>query len=352
MKTKLEFILIISSFFFIFCDEEKVCRNTKGEDVDWYIIFFMPQTASSDNKIHYAYFDNTLKSLQFYLYEESTFPPTMITSYVTSNPKATDFNYFFWNDDLTTKDGSSKSASSERAHAKGSLVYDKNNGVFLLHSLPRFPTRTNDNEILTELPSNAGVYGQHFLCITVSKTTSEKIAELLNYINVSNNASVKQDNVNSIANKWITALISNKFDSSYPKELQTTIKSRNGVDFNFISKNYLNQITPYDTTVRSIYLDDFYVRTWTRPSLAPAICEEYSLFNVENIQFGDYGYAKGKEHSKWAISVFKYITCFGDLNHCESQANRGGNIVCFENEILHGFMKDAVNGIDSCPDII
>ena len=172
---------------------------------------------------------------------------------------------------------------------------------------------------------------------------------MLNYINISNNASVKKDNVNSSANKWITALINNKYDSSYPKELQTTIKSKNGVDFNFISKSYLNKITPYDTTVRSIYSDDFYVRTWTKPSLAPAICEEYSLFNVENVQFGEYGYAKGKEHSKWAISVFKYITCFGDLNHCESQSNRGGNIVCFENEKLHNIMKNAVNGIDSCP---
>ena len=201
---------------------------------------------------------------------------------------------------------------------------------------------------MTELPSNAGVYGQHFLCITVTKTTSEKIAELLNYINVSNNASVNKDNVNSSANQWITALINNKFDSSYPKELQTTIKSKAGVAFNFISKNYLNTVTPYDTTVRSIYKDDFYVRTWTKPSLAPAICEEYSIFNVENVQFGSYGYAKGKEHSKWAISVSKYINCFGDLNHCESQANRGGNIVCFQNEKLHNIMKSAVNGIDSC----
>ena len=349
MKAKLTLFIIISYLFLIKCATDKVCRNPSGTEVDWYVIFFMPQTASSDNKIHYGYFDNTQKSLNYYLYEESTFPPTRITSYVTSNPQATDFNYFFWNDDLTTKDGSSKSASSERAHAKGSLVYDKNNGVFLLHSLPRFPTRTSDNEILTELPSNGGVYGQHFLCITVSKTTAEKIAELLNYINISNNASVKKDNVNSSANKWITALINNKYDSSYPKELQTTIKSKNGVDFNFISKSYLNHITPYDTTVRSIYSDDFYVRTWTKPSLAPAICEEYSLFNVENVQFGEYGYAKGKEHSKWAISVFKYINCFGDLNHCESQANRGGNIVCFENEKLHNIMKGAVNGIDSCP---
>ena len=204
------------------------------------------------------------------------------------------------------------------------------------------------NQILTELPSNAGVYGQHFFCITVSKTTSEKIAELLNYINVSNNASVKKDNVNSSANKWITALINNKYDTSYPTELQTTIKSKMGVDFNFISKSYLKKVIPYDTTVRSIYSDDFYVRTWTKPAIAPAICEDYSIFNVQNVKFGEYGYSKGKEHSKWAISVFKYINCFADLNHCPSQDDRGGNIVCFENEKLHEIMKNAVVDIDSC----
>ena len=347
MKNNHIFAIIFFILFFQIYSTDKVCRNPKGAEVDWYVIFFMPTSASSDGQIHYAYFDNTLNTLNYYLYEESSFPPTKITSYVTSS-STSDFNYFFWNDDLTVKDGDSKSASSTRAHAKGSLVYDKSNGAFLLHSLPRFPTRTSTNEILTELPSNAGVYGQHFLCITVTKDTSEKIAELLNYINVSNNASVKKDNVNSSANQWITALINNKFDSNYPKELQTTIKSKAGVDFNFISKNYLNTVTPYDTTVRSIYKDDFYVRTWTKPSLAPAICEEYSIFNVENVQFGSYGYAKGKEHSKWAISVFKYINCFGDLNHCESQANRGGNIVCFQNEKLHNIMKDAVNGIDTC----
>ena len=79
-----------------------------------------------------------------------------------------------------------------------------------------------------------------------------------------------------------------------------------------------------------------------------AICEEYSIFNVQNVKFGQYGYSKGKEHSKWAISVYKYINCFSDLNHCPSQANRGGNIICFENELLHDIMKDAVVDIDSC----
>ena len=347
MKTKISLILILGLIFSMNCSSDKVCRNPKGVEVDWYVVFFMPKSASSDGEIYYAYIDDTLQSLVYYKYEESTFPPTIITKYVTS-ASTTDFNYFFWNDDKTTKDGDSDSASSSKAHAKGSLVYDANNGAFLLHSLPRFPTRTSANEILTELPSNAGVYGQHFFCITVSKSTSEKIAEILNYINVSNNNSVNTDRVNSTPNKWISLLITNKYDSSYPTELETTITSKGGVYFDIISKSYLNKITPYDTTLRTKYNDDFYVRTWVLPSVAPAICEDYSIYNVLNVKFGDYAYAKGKEHSKWAISVFKYINCFADLNHTPSQANRGGNIFCFENEVLHNIMKNAVVDVDTC----
>lgn len=343
-------LVFLSMLIYSKGSNEKVCRNTKGKEVDWYAIFFMPRSVSSDNQIYYVYFDNTLSSIEYYLYEESTFPPTMITAYVTNNSKTEDFNYFFWNDDKGTKGGGSDSATSDRAHAKGSLVYDKNDGAFLLHSLPRFPTRTSSNELLTELPSNAGYYGQHFFCVTVSKATSEKIVELLNYINVMNNYSVKKDNVNVNANEWVTKLIKNQYDTSYPKELETNIKSKGGIDFDIISKSYLNKIIPYDTTLRTKYLDDFYVRTWVLPELAPTICEEYSLFNVENIQIGKYGYSKEKEHSKWAISVFKYINCFADLNHCPSQKNRGGNILCFENEALHKIMIDSVVQTENCPD--
>ena len=287
-----------------------------------------------------------MSSLQYYLYDQSTFPPNQVTSYV--NETSTDFNYFFWNDDLTVKDGESKSAASTRAHAKGSLVYDKSNGAFIIHSLPRFPTRTSTNKILIELPSNAGSYAQHFYCMTITKAVAEKIVQLLNYINVSNNASVDKDRVNTSANEWVTKLIANKFDTSYPSDLQTTLKSKGGVSYNFISKNYLNKVTPYDTTVRSIYKDDFYVRTWVLPALAPAVCEDYSIFNVMVLKFDQYQIEKGKEHSKWAISKNKNEVCFADLNHCASQANRGGHIVCFENQRLHGIMLSAVQSTDNC----
>ncbi len=323
----------------------KVCRSPSGKEVDWYAIFLMPQSASSDGAIHYGYFDPNLNSLEFHKYEQGSFPPTRITKYVTGGDS--NFNYFFWNDDKTVRDGQSDSASSTKAHAKGSLVYDSKTGAFLLHSLPRFPTRTSKNEITTALPSNGGAYGQSFFCISVTKATAEAIAKLLSCVNVCINKSVSSDKVNSKPNPWIEKLISNKYDSSSCSlHHEAKIRSKGGEEFTFFGKNYLNKIIPYDTTLRSHYKDHFYVRTWSRPSLAPAKFDKYNLVNVLQVKFGSFGYDVNKEHAKWAISKNQNIVCFGDLNHTESQKERGGHIVCFKNSKLHSIMKNAIVSTD------
>ena len=335
-----KFILFLILFISISCSTNKVCRNPEGVEVDWYTIFFMPASASSDKKIHYGYFDPTLSQLKYYEYSESNFPPTHITRYATGG--GSDFNYFFWNDDRTVKDGEPKSAAQTKAHAKGSLVYDEDYGAFLLHSLPRFPTRNQNNALLTEIPSNGGSYGQTFLCITVNKNTAEEIARLLNCVNVCINHSVPQDRVNKSPNTWVNALISNKMDGSCRIEHTVKIKSKRGEMFTFYGKNYKNKIIPYDTTLRQAYEDHIYVRTWSRPSLAPNLYGTYNLINVLEVKFGDYKYVVNKEHSKWAITKTKNIVCFSDLNHTESQKERGGQIVCFQNEKLHNIMKGSI----------
>ena len=334
--------LISFSLLILFssCNTNRVCLNPSGKEVDWYAIFFMPASASSDGAIHYGYFDPNVSNLQFYKYDVNTFPPTRITRFVTSG--GSNFNYFFWNDDQTVKDGPSDSASSSKAHAKGSLVYDELTGAFLLHSLPRFPTRTSANVVLEELPSNGGSYGQTFLCISVNKATAESIAKMLSCINASINKSVSSDRVNSSPNTWVQNLINNKMGESCANDHVTKIRSRAGVEFTFYGKNYKKKIIPYDTTMRQSYSDHFYVRTWSRPALAPSIYDTYNLINVLNVKYGSYGYDVNKEHSKWAIAKDKSVVCFADLNHTESQKDRGGHIVCFNNQKLHDIMKNAI----------
>ena len=334
------FLIFLFSFLSTIFSIKKVCLNPTGEEVDWYAIFFMPSSISTMGEIDYGYFDPSLSFLQYYKYEVNSFPPTHITRFVLNNES--NFNYFFWNDDKTVKDGSSSSASSSKAHAKGSLVYDSISGAFLLHSLPRFPTRTADNVVLEELPSNGGSFGQTFLCISINKETAEIIAKLLNCVNVSINKSVDSDRVNLTPNYWVQKLISNRLDSSCEIEHTIKIQSLSGVEFTFYGKNYKNKIIPYDTTMREAYNDHFYVRTWSRPSLAPAQYDTYNLVNVINVKYDSYEYDVNKEHSKWGITHKKNIVCFSDLNHTESQKERGGHIVCFENQILHNIMKNAI----------
>ena len=331
-------------FLSVTCSIKKVCLNPSGQEVDWYAIFLMPTSTSDDGEIHYGYFDPSLDSLEYYKYDVNTFPPTHITRYTLGDEA--DFNYFFWNDDKTVKDGSSDKATSSKAHAKGSLVYNSISGSFLLHSLPRFPTRTSENIVLEELPDNTGLYGQTFLCISINKETAESIAEFINCVNVCVNKAVDSDRVNTSPNKWIQNLINNKMDKSCEIEHINKITSLGGVEFTFYGKNYKNKIIPYDTTMREAYQDHFYVRTWSRPSLAPAQYDTYNLLNILEVKYDSYRYQVTKEHSKWGITDKKNIVCFADLNHTESQKERGGHIVCFENSKLHYIMKEAIISTD------
>ena len=129
----------------------RVCRSPEFKEVDWYIMFLFPTKITKDEKLYYVYMDNTMLGLKEYEYNESNFPPTIITKYALD--KNENFNYFFWNDDTKTKDNQEVEYTSSYAHAKGSLIYDKKVGVFLQHSLPRFPTRLSNGECCKNTPT-------------------------------------------------------------------------------------------------------------------------------------------------------------------------------------------------------
>jgi len=343
-------LLIFFVLFFSIKNEKRVCRNQNGDEVDWFLIFLIPLKVT-ENKLSYYYIDNKKNELKFFEHSDDTFPPNTLTRYALSNE--TDFNYFFWNDDNKTKNMSeideNASYSTNYAHSKGGIVYDNETGAILIHSLPRYPTRDTENNLYIEMPNNTGVYAQTFFCISATKNTSEKVIELLNYIGVSNNKCVGKDRVNYKPNQWVERLIQNDYDyDDYPLFLETYISSLNGKKINVISKSKKRNITPFDEDINLFYKDDFYVRTWAKPSLAEPICSTYKILNVINITIGDYELNKNQEHSKWAVSVNLNIACISDLNHVESQAKRGGNIFCFKDKNISDLMKNFVKIHDVC----
>ena len=94
----LHILLLYILISFTLC-ANKVCLNPEGKKVDWYAIFLFPENSSSEGVLSYGYFDASSTSMKYYTYEESTFPPNRVTSYALDS--ATDYNFFFWNDDKT-----------------------------------------------------------------------------------------------------------------------------------------------------------------------------------------------------------------------------------------------------------
>ena len=323
----------------------KYCKNHIDEFVDWYVIFTIPKSERDNKSIIYYYFDNYLETFLDYIYQNNTFPPNKILDYVINDDFMT--NYIIWNDDKSILNNKRDISGKNKAHSKGILIYDSDSGVFLSHSIPKYPVRNINNNVLKILPDNSDKYGQSMLCISLSKDESEEIIKLLRYININVVKIVSSDRVNTFPNLSLFNIIMNEKLKNIEIDNMRKINSVNFEKFYFIVKNHKKEVIPYDTTLRFKFKDDFFVRTWSKPKLS--VAENYNnLFikNIYNIKIGKYYIPINKDHSKWAIAKNKNIICFSDLNHVISQKNRGGMIICFENKKLHTYLYDCIIEIE------
>lgn len=340
------FLLLLSLTLIISKPIDFACKDPNNNIVDWYLIMLLPSTAHPEKKLVYLYYDEKTGSKQ-YDFDSKTFPPIRDTHTVDNlNPKDK-VNYFFWNDDTSTEDKSS-AASKTKAHSKGGLVYNKNTGYFLMHSLPRFPRRTADNKFVDELPDNAGIYAQHFLCISTNLDNNLKIVDTLNIINpqlIIKNG--EEDNVTE--EDSVSKLIKNKSDPKLEPFKITEITSNGKKKFTFFSRSKNEEKLQFDHHIPKFYEDDFYVETWSKPKLLDPICDGlYKVMNVKSLKFGDIAYTNTQEHAKWSVSAKKEIVCFGDLNRTDQVTVRGGSVVCIKDKKLAKIMRNAITDSDEC----
>jgi deoxyribonuclease-2 len=322
------------------------CRDPNNSIVDWYVIMLLPTSAHPEKKLVYMYYDEKTGPNQ-YEFDAKTFPPIRDTQEVDDMTPKNKVNFFFWNDDTSTEDKSS-SAYPGKAHSKGALVYNKDSGYFLMHSLPRFPRRTAENKFVYELPDNAGIYAQHFLCISTDLENNLKIVDTLNIINpqlIIKNG--EEDNVSE--NESVTKLIKNRSDPELDHFKVTVVKSIGNRNFIFFSRSKNEEKLQFDHHIPKFYEDDFYIETWTKPSLLEPICDGlYKAFNVKSLKFGNISYTNSKEHAKWSVAAKKDISCFGDLNRTKQVTVRGGNVVCIKDKKLAKLMRNAITDSEDC----
>ena len=341
--------LIITFFLFSLSnnkDPSESCKDPEGNEVDWYVIFLFPKIAEKSKILTYGYFDDSSTSLRYIEHDSKNFPPLDFT-YL--NDKSSETNYIFWNDDKSTEKKKDKSSDS-KGHTKGGLIYNKSNARYLMHSLPRFPYRQDETTIINDLPSNAGIYGQHFFCISLN--TPEAI-KLIDHIIITNPQLVYkhgQDDRVGINSEQVNKLLSEKADRNRETFGELNLTSKKGKKFDVYSKGSGSEDLPFDGIIPNAYESSIFVETWTKPEILDIICTgKYKVLNVLTLKFGKYLYGKDNEHSKWGVLEKKPIACFSDLNRVNKQKYRGGLTICVQNGNLANIMRSAITDYEKCP---
>ncbi|KAI3368256.1 hypothetical protein L3Q82_007973 [Scortum barcoo] len=166
-RTIIRFLLSVG-ILFQGCDSDVKCKNDNGDMVDWYILYKMP---SVNGGLTYLYMDQSTNgwklSNKMINSESGTLANTLKPLFDYYDRKTEGFGYMLYNDQPPEP----YVAPASFGHSKGVVMLDKQTGVWLSHSTPKFPTYRRKDF----WPSSGSQNGQTFMCVTYSYSEFKQI---------------------------------------------------------------------------------------------------------------------------------------------------------------------------------
>lgn len=170
--------------------------------------------------------------------------------------------------------------NTNRAHAKGALVMDKDTGFWLIHSIPNFVPEFDKKY---EYPDNGRPYGQTLMCISFNtKKEGNDIAEQLTYMRPNMYALNITDEVAALA-PALRVLQSMKWPTNANEHIND-ISSIKGELFKSFSRspNAIGDL--YSEYVAPKLATDLLVETWRRGNGGPLSSSNCATpYKVNNI---------------------------------------------------------------------
>jgi deoxyribonuclease-2 len=254
------------------------------------------------------------------------------------------------------KQSRKKIKNSKRAHAKGVLLMDEtsNTGVWLTHSVPRFPS---DRDHIMDYPDSGKIYGQTFMCITFSLDSSGE--QLINHL--ANMRPIVYDRkITSSLEKQFPGLKSliDYHDSKFKKvpdqdRLAQMITTKGGQVVKLYSKSPSVQEDLYGWIDRDLG-SSLYVETWRRNGgVLNSSCppNDYHINNVKDLKYNDeLKWEYSQDHSKYAITENEDTStvCIGDSNRTFSQFSRGSGAICIRCPTCWMIFSKTILDVEPC----
>lgn len=254
---------------------------------------------------------------------------------------------------------SRKNKASRVAHAKGAILMDEesNTGVWLTHSVPRFP---NVRQHILEFPASGRLFGQTFMCISfdLRKYGANVVDHLVNMRPLVYDRRVTSSLLREIPSLENLNLYRNsKFKRTpNPGKLAQTITTKGGQVLKLYSKAATFQHDLYGGWIDEDLGSDLYVETWRRGSggVLNSSCpkNEHHVNNVKDLKYGDvltWDYLT--DHSKWAITDEQNLAtvCIADSNRMNSQFRRGSGAVCIRCPTCWSVFSNTILDTEPCP---
>lgn len=331
--------------FFIQTTASRIsCKGQDGLDEDWFIMLKMPKK-SNPNPLRavgeaFFYMDPTSKLDDSESGVNHTEGNPLYYTTLPLYSKDSNIGYMLMSD----QPANGKSVSDTYAHKKGILIFDKDNGIFIEHSTPRFPAGPESADAY-EFPSNGFTYGQSFFCMTLTHEdlngwgAGALIERPYVYsINLPSYTSSKMPNLIKIQNK------------KWNDEQMTRVQEIN------IGQHYIRLYSKHKDWLKDLYHDflapdlktSTLSETWSNGvgTMGSNCTGAYHAYNIKKLQFHDQIWGVTNDHSKWAIADDFY--CIGGVNRQEKQMERGGGCFCLKNIEFTKTIRDAVTYIEEC----
>lgn len=326
------------------------CRNDQNMTVEWFFIYKLP------NGGDYVYVDsNTYGNAAHWTKSsrkigQSNGALAYTIAPLTATENREDLTYAVYNDQQTA-------GKSNGGHTKGIFLFDKKTGVWLIHTVPRFPLYLHSGFYV--YPFNGYQKGQIALCVTFPSTQLETIAKhlRLQHPNIYDSyapASVRTSHPN------LNLLLQKTFNDQGPWVMIDNLKDAANNEYISFSKHRYFVDDVYSRLVAPKLKSSLLVSTWRIGNVnkVPSYRDNNDL-TVENVQKLTFKLDTQEsvvvnntvDHSKWAISesTDKPFVCVGTLNRVVSQHSTGGETLCFQNKLLHRLLRESVTDVEPAP---
>ncbi|XP_053286023.1 deoxyribonuclease-2-alpha isoform X3 [Pleuronectes platessa] len=289
-KTVIRF-LFSTGIFFQACESDVSCRNDDGVEVDWYILYKLPNM--NDGGLSYLYMDEStngwIRSKENINSNSGTLAHTLKPLLDFYDRKTAGFGYLLYNDQPPRL-----TASASFGHSKGlQLQY--------IHPY------SFDHYISTTFPPE--------LRCVARRTCYPK------------------------RKPWFRLM---------------TLTSVKGQRFTSFAKYTRFWDDIYSGFIVNHLKQDLYVKSWGKmrrplPSNCSIPHNVNNVYNVKKVQLpGTQTFSDTVDHSKWSVTADIRWTCIADMNREMSQMGRGGGAICINDAVIGDAFYSLIKESERC----